>query len=120
MQSSLAKSLGHTIARHRKAQGLTQDSIAEQLGIGVEAVSRIERGVVLPSLDRLAMLADIFQCQVSELLTETSPRCTDQLGYMNNMLGRLDATDRSMVLAMIEMLTNRLCQGRHPDVTPNH
>lgn len=119
MQNPLAESLGRTIARHRKAYGLTQDLIAEQLGIGVEAVSRIERGVVLPSLSRLATLADIFRCQVADLLTETSPRCEDQAGYMTKMLEQLNAADRSMVLEMIEMLTKRLCEGQHL-AAPNH
>ncbi|WP_163571098.1 helix-turn-helix domain-containing protein, partial [Klebsiella pneumoniae] len=57
----LADMVGRAIARNRIASNLTQEQVAERLGIGNEAVSRMERGVVMPTVARLAELADIFQ-----------------------------------------------------------
>ena len=53
----LAQSVGKAIARQRLQSGLTQEAVAEHLGIGMEAVSRMERGVVVPTIARLAELA---------------------------------------------------------------
>jgi transcriptional regulator with XRE-family HTH domain len=49
-ETNLAKIVGLAIARQRMLRGLTQEQVAEQLGIGGEAVSRIERGIVMPNI----------------------------------------------------------------------
>ena len=56
----LAELVGQAIARQRLRCQLSQEQIAERLGIGSEAVSRIERGVVMPNVERLVELATIF------------------------------------------------------------
>jgi len=61
---ALAKSLGLAVAKRRVVCGLTQEDLAERLGIWNEAVSRMERGTVPPSVSRLHELAGIFQCSV--------------------------------------------------------
>jgi DNA-binding XRE family transcriptional regulator len=49
----LGKFLGQQIAAHRTALNLTQNQLAERLGVEPETVSRFERGSSLPSLKRL-------------------------------------------------------------------
>lgn len=49
----LAKSVGKAIGRQRQQAGLTQEQVAEHLDIGMEAVSRMERGLVVPTVVRL-------------------------------------------------------------------
>ena len=74
----LAKSVGKAIARQRQQAGLTQERVAELLGIGMEAVSRMERGIVVPTVVRLAELAQLFGCELADFLRETSNRPTEQ------------------------------------------
>ena len=104
----LAEVVGQAIARHRVASGLTQEQVAEQLGIGNEAVSRMERGLVMPNVARLAELADIFECEAADLLTKASSRTSDQAKYMGQLLARLNSNDRAMVVEIVERLTGRL------------
>ncbi|WP_024302907.1 helix-turn-helix domain-containing protein [Pseudogulbenkiania sp. MAI-1] len=106
----LAKTVGKAIARHRQARNLTQEEVAELLGIGNEAVSRMERGLVMPTVARLVELAQVFQCEAADLLTEVSTRAVDQAKYLERLLSRLDNQDRAMVVAMVETLTGRLAQ----------
>jgi transcriptional regulator with XRE-family HTH domain len=40
---AVARSIGRKIAQARRAAGLTQEGLAERLGVSVERVSRIER-----------------------------------------------------------------------------
>jgi transcriptional regulator with XRE-family HTH domain len=109
-KTRLAESLGKAIARHRATCGLTQEQVAEHLGIGVEAVSRMERGVVLPTVMRLAEFADVFDCNVADLLTETSSRASDQASHLAQHLSRLNEADRGFVLDIVERLVVRLSQ----------
>jgi transcriptional regulator with XRE-family HTH domain len=104
----LGLTIGKAIARHRIACGLTQGDVAEKLGIGNEAVSRIERGLVMPTIARLAQLAEIFNCPTGDLLTEVSTSSRDRLGCLRGKLERLDEIDRVLILEIVETLTNRL------------
>ena len=100
--------VGRAIAKQRVASGLTQEQVAEELGIGLEAVSRMERGVVIPTVVRLFELADIFECGAADLLTEASSRSSDQASHLNRLLSRLSAADRAMMLEVFERLSARL------------
>jgi len=71
-------------------------------------VSRMERGTVMPTIARLAELAEIFECNVAELLTESSNRSCDQASHLNELLSRLEANDRETLVGIVETLAQRL------------
>ena len=64
----MEESLGKRIAAHRKGLGLTQDALAEQLGITAQAVSKWENDQSCPDITMLPRLAGIFNCSTDELL----------------------------------------------------
>ncbi len=100
--------LGKSIANYRKSKGLTQEVVAELLDIGNEAVSRMERGLIVPSIQRLEQLADIFDCTVVDLLIQSSVRIDDQTMYLHDLLSSLDEDDRVLVIELVEKLVVRL------------
>ncbi len=104
----LAKSVGKAIGRQRQQAGLTQDQVAEYLNIGMEAVSRMERGIVVPTIARLAELAQLFECELADFLRETSSRPTEQGIILGQKLAKLDSADRTLLLEMFERLVERL------------
>ncbi|AWA07949.1 MULTISPECIES: helix-turn-helix domain-containing protein [Aeromonas] len=106
----LAKSVGKAIARQRQQAGLTQERVAELLGIGMEAVSRMERGIVVPTVVRLAELAQLFGCELADFLRETSNRPTEQSIVMSQQLAKLDDADRTLLLDMLDRLVERLAR----------
>jgi transcriptional regulator with XRE-family HTH domain len=108
----LAKSVGKAIARQRQQAGLTQDQVAEHLDIGMEAVSRMERGIVVPTVVRLAELAQLFGCELADFLRETSNRPTEQGLVLSQQLTRLDEADRTLLLETITRLVTRLAQSK--------
>ncbi|CUI86738.1 MULTISPECIES: helix-turn-helix domain-containing protein [Achromobacter] len=108
----LAEGVGRAIAKRRGACGLTQEQVAERLGIGVEAVSRMERGVALPTVVRLGELAEIFGCNIADLVTETSSRASDQAHHLAQLLARMGSADRAMVVDIVETLASRLGKGK--------
>lgn len=109
-QTKLAQLVGKAIAKQRTLCGLSQEQVAEELGIGGEAVSRIERGIVMPNIERLMQFAEIFGCEAADLLTQASHRPEDQAVRISQMLNQLTPADRQLVLEMIERLTQRLSQ----------
>ena len=109
-QKALAEAVGRAIAKQRMRCGMTQDEVAEILGVGNEAVSRIERGIVMPSIARLFEFATIFNCNAMELLSEASLR------RMTRPRGSAVAEcpgegDRQLVVEMVERLSERLSRG---------
>lgn len=68
-QESLIKTLGTNIAVRRKALGMSQEVLAEKIGITQQALARMEQGKISPKLTRLAELAGALQCTVAELVT---------------------------------------------------
>ena len=61
---------GLKIAYRRKFLGMTQEQIAEKLGVSFQAVSNWERGETSPELDRLAEIARALQTTVPGLFVD--------------------------------------------------
>jgi transcriptional regulator with XRE-family HTH domain len=104
----LSKQVGLTIAKYRQQSGLTQNEVAEKLNIGYEAVSRMERGIVMPTVERLVELAEIFNCEAADLLTQSSNRIEDQSAQIKSLLSILEDSDRVFLLDLITKLVERL------------
>ncbi len=60
--------LGKSIMRYRKERGLSQEKVAEFMGISRQAVTKWENGVSKPSSDNLIKLAELFEISVGALL----------------------------------------------------
>ncbi|QJE02532.1 helix-turn-helix transcriptional regulator [Massilia forsythiae] len=104
----IRKAIGQSIARARQDANLTQESVAEMLGIGPEAVSRLERGVGSITAERLVVLAQMFGCRSDQLLLGASERPEDQAGALWAMLDGLSITDRDFVLGSVDQLVAHL------------
>jgi transcriptional regulator with XRE-family HTH domain len=116
-EEAVNRKIGRTIAKKRKAAGYTQEQVAERLGIGNEAFSRIERGLVSPGLYKLYEMAEMFECGVETFLIEGSRRPTDQVEYMQQLMGKLSAPDRQLIVGIVEKLAVRL--GKEPRKSRN-
>ena len=62
------KTLGSFISALRRAQGLTQQEVADRLLVSNRAVSRWERDEAMPDITLLPAIADLFGVTVDELL----------------------------------------------------
>lgn len=60
--------IGPTIRRLRQSRRLTQEELAESLGVTVQTVSRWENGVNCPDLSVLPGLCQILQTSADQLL----------------------------------------------------
>ena len=62
------KWLGHNIQVIRKLKGLTQQELSDQIGINLQSLSKIERGINYPTFDTLQKLAETLEVTPNELL----------------------------------------------------
>lgn len=100
--------MGARIAQQRGSVGLTQEQVAEALKIGPEAVSRIERGVVMPSIARLIELAELLNCPAEHFMRHASDLNSDLTLPVHDYLESLRKPDRQFVLALVESTCNHL------------
>ena len=79
--------LGKKIKQLRLKAGLTQEQLAEKLGIGAQSVSKWENAVAMPDITTLPLLAETFGVSIDDLFDLT----TEQ--RLNRIENRMDAED---------------------------
>ena len=70
--------MGARILRRRKEKGLTQEALANKLGVSNQAVSKWEGDVCCPDLQLLPLLADTLELSLDELFGRESMAKTAQ------------------------------------------
>lgn len=66
------ETIGNRIARYRKMKNLTQEALAELVGVSAQAVSKWENDLSCPDISLLPTLCDILGITSDELLTGKS------------------------------------------------
>lgn len=79
--------LGKKIKQLRFKARLTQEQLAEKLGVGVQSVSKWENAVAMPDITTLPLLAEIFGVSIDDLFDLT----TEQ--RLNRIENRMDAEE---------------------------
>ncbi|MCI9239287.1 helix-turn-helix transcriptional regulator [Lachnospiraceae bacterium 50-23] len=84
----MKKEIGFRVRQARINADLTQEELAEKASVSSSFISRLENGRVLPSIDRLYMLADILDVGLQDLLCDLfrqtdndSSSLTDNINY---------------------------------------
>ena len=80
------KLIGSRIKKFREQKGLTQERVAESVGITSVYLSKIENGKVHPTLDTLSVICDVLSCDLGALLLYTASE-SDQ--YENERVVKL-------------------------------
>ena len=62
------ESFGNRLSKLRKEKGLTQNDIADKVGVTSQAVSKWENDQATPDIDILIKLSEIFEISLDELL----------------------------------------------------
>jgi len=65
--STLRSRFGERIRQLRTSKGLTQEELAEAVGVSTDFISLIERGERAPSFENLERLAEALGVNVAEL-----------------------------------------------------
>jgi transcriptional regulator with XRE-family HTH domain len=71
-RKTFAFELGRLLRSKRRALDFTQEHVADRLGCQLNSISRYEKGYVVPRLDILCLLAEIYQTDVRDLIPSTT------------------------------------------------
>lgn len=61
-------SLSNNISKYRKERKMTQEELAEALGVTFAAVSKWERGIATPDISLIVQMADLFDVSLDALI----------------------------------------------------
>ncbi len=68
---------GDKLSGLRKENNLTQEQLADMLGVSRQSVSKWESNVAYPETDKLISLANLFKCSTDYLLKDECSNATD-------------------------------------------
>ena len=88
--------LGQNLQAARKAKGLSQETLAEQIGVSRQALGKWEKDTALPGLDNLQAAAQVLGVSVDTLLGsgDASPAPAVTLDALRDLLAARDAEQR--------------------------
>lgn len=77
----MAKKIRTNLKEARKAAGMTQQQMADKLGVGLRHYKKIESGETLGSIEMWDMMEDLFNVHQRELrrISESHPDKEDSL-----------------------------------------
>jgi len=61
---------GDNLKSLRKDQGLSQEELAEHLGVSRQSISKWECGVSYPTMENILILCELFHCKVNDMIHE--------------------------------------------------
>lgn len=70
--------LGEKLAKARKEKNITQEQLADNLGVSRQAISKWESGVTYPETDKLIRMSELFDCSLDYLLKENIKNKADK------------------------------------------
>ncbi|WP_298956012.1 helix-turn-helix transcriptional regulator [uncultured Methylobacterium sp.] len=105
--------IGSRVRRAREAAGLTQEAMAGLTDRSKEAISNIERGVNLPTIDTLQRICDSTNVPISFMFEQVgpSPEHSDLKAKIDTLITRLDTNEMRMMIDMLELYLNRKSKG---------
>ena len=110
-ERELAKVIGENISVRRRALGLTQAQLAEQLNIGQDALSRMENGTISPKIARLRDIASILKCTAADLFREPDEGADARAGAIAELLRQLPIESQESVLRIVTEMVNQMAKN---------
>ena len=74
MAKNIKKLIGTKIAQVRKEREITQESLAAYVDLATETISRLERGVSIPSLATLERISHVLHISLKDLFDFEYPQ----------------------------------------------
>lgn len=112
----VAMAFAQRLTEERKQQNLTQQALADRVGIHVTLLRRYEAGKTQPSLDTLRRIAVALSVSADLLVFDEHERGpTDDLRLQFEAASRLDPDERTTLKNLIE----ECCSNTKPNAGPH-
>lgn len=102
--------LNETISSYRKKQGLTQEQLAQALGVTNQSVSKWESGQCCPDITLIPQLADIFGISIDELFgKKANKNGAHMVPFADDDVYRVMVTQGNRIYSVHENLNKHIC-----------
>ena len=88
------KAMGSRVAQARKSQGITQQQLAEQLGIAQQTLAHYEVGRLRVPASMLPSLAQLLTLSVDELIGTSLPKHRGKRGPASRLQQQIEAIEQ--------------------------
>ena len=95
---SIKKQFGKQIAEYRSKLDLSQEKLAELIGVSRNTISRIERGLTFPRNENLAKIRKILNLEDTDLIKDK------KLSLIFDKLSLLNEKDLDLINTMLDTL----------------
>jgi transcriptional regulator with XRE-family HTH domain len=104
MQIHLRYRFGAHVRKLRRARRLTQEALAERSELSVDAVRRIERGRLSPTLETLKKLATGLNLSLHRLFQNLDEDRPHQVDAISDFLGRRSGREVQLAWRVIQAM----------------
>lgn len=99
------KRIGKRIKERREQLGLTQEQLAEKLGLATNYISTLERGASFPRCEKLILLLNGLETSADTIFCDVLDHTTDyKASVLSEKLGELPAEEQKRILDVVEMM----------------
>lgn len=114
-KTSIYKSmLGSIIKNKRIEKGLTQQELAELIGVKPKSISFIERGINFPSFENIFCFAQILDFSIDEFIFGYSKfKDDDYINEIHQLINNLSEENKTIVFATIKTMCLMLNNEEH-------
>ena len=97
--------LGKKIQECREKAGISQEELAEQVGVSVTSISNIERGANYPSFENFIKILNIINASPNTVMFDLVDNAqVSKAGELWEQIKKLDANKRNKIFKVIEIM----------------
>ncbi|MBQ9746065.1 MAG: helix-turn-helix transcriptional regulator [Clostridia bacterium] len=104
------KIFGEKLRNHRKTLGMTQEEVAEKIGVSAQAVSKWEAGDCLPDLFNLKAITDLYKISADVILE------TESDGDIDAVAGKIEQLGTEFIWANSKESKDRYGKNPHTEL----
>ena len=83
------KTITKNLRKLRQGKRLTQEYVAERLGVSAKAASRWEKGDSTPDMEKLIAISDMFEISLDELVMDKVPTQIGETSFKSEIASEL-------------------------------
>lgn len=106
------KLIGKRIKMYRMAKGLTQEELAEKIGLSRNYYSAAERGVYSLNLDKVVEIINILDCSADEIFADVINKgYKTKTSILSEKISTLPKEEQERILAIVDTLVTTTKQN---------
>lgn len=99
------KRIGKRIKERREQLGLTQEQLAEKLGLATHYISTVERGTTFPRCEKLILLLNGLETSADAIFCDVLDHSVSyKASVLSEQIAELPAEEQKRIMNMVEMM----------------